>query len=66
MILTVRLLEQRQTGTVRLDPDDLLGLPKVRTAMLTDPADAAALAEGVMTGIAIMRHPRARRPLCAP
>ena len=57
MILTVRLLEQRQTGTVRLDPDDLLGLPKVRTAMLTDPADAAALAEGVMTGIAIMRHP---------
>jgi choline dehydrogenase len=56
MILTVRLLEQRATGTVRLDPDDPFGLPTVRTAMLTDADDAAALAEGVMAGIAIMQH----------
>lgn len=57
MVLTVRLLEQRLTGTVRLSEDDPFALPKVRTAMLTDPDDAAALAEGIVAGIAIMRHP---------
>jgi choline dehydrogenase len=57
MILTVRLLEQRRSGSVRLDEEDPFALPKVRTAMLTDPDDAEALAEGIMAGIGIMRHP---------
>jgi len=57
MVLTVRLLEQRATGSVRLDVADPFALPKVRTAMLTDPDDAVALAEGIVAGIGIMLHP---------
>lgn len=57
MVLTVRLLEQRSAGTVRLDPSDPDALPKVRSGILVDPDDVTALVDGVRQGIALMEHP---------
>jgi choline dehydrogenase len=57
MVLTVRLLEQRSAGSVRLDPSDPDALPKVRSGILIHPDDVTALVDGVRQGIALMQHP---------
>ncbi len=58
MVLTVRILEQRLAGTVRLDPDDPDGLPVVDSGMLRDPEDLEVLVEGVRRGVALVEDPR--------
>lgn len=57
MILTTRILEQRAPGTVRLDPDDTIGLPHIDSGMLRDEEDVQALVEGIRLGIEILLHP---------
>jgi choline dehydrogenase len=58
MILTVRILEQRAFGTVRLDPDDPDGLPVIDSGMARDPQDVSVLVEGVLRGIELLQDPR--------
>jgi choline dehydrogenase len=55
--VSVRLLEHRATGRVRLtstDPDDP---PTVEPALLEDPADIAAMAGGIAFVRELVRHP---------
>jgi len=70
MILTVRILEQRAFGTVRLDPDDRDGLPVIDSGMVRDPKDVSVLVEGVLRGIELLQDPllggRYRLPEAAP
>lgn len=56
--LTVRILEQRTPGTVRLDGQDIDGLPLIDSGMLRHPVDLRVLTEGVMRGIELLQHPR--------
>lgn len=68
--LTVRILEQRSPGTVRLDPEDPLGLPSIDSGMLRHEDDVRVLVEGVMRGVALLEDPllggRYRLPSGAP
>lgn len=56
-VLTVRILEQRAPGTVRLDPDDPSGLPCIDSGMLRHEDDVKVLVEGVMRGVALLEDP---------
>jgi choline dehydrogenase len=57
VILTTRILEQRVSGTVRLDPDDITGLPVVDSGMLRDRDDVRVMLEGIRFGIELLHHP---------
>ncbi len=56
-VLTVRLLDQRSAGEVRLDPDRPAGLPRVRSGLLRHPDDVAAIVDGIRIGVAILERP---------
>ena len=56
VVLTVRILEQRSPGTVRLDPDDVLGNPCIESGMLEDPLDVEVILEGVLRGLELLQH----------
>ena len=57
MTLTTRILEQRTAGTVRLDPDDINGLPVIDSGMLRDRDDVRVMIEGIRVGVELLQHP---------
>lgn len=68
--LTVRILEQRAAGTVRLDPTDVDGPPVIDAGMAQHPDDVKVLVEGIRRGVELLEHPllegRYRRPETLP
>ena len=60
-VLTVRLLEHRSAGSVSLDPSDPDGLPRVRSALLEDADDLAAIIAGIEVGLDLLTRPESGR-----